>query len=434
MPYRRQSHSYSAWTIPLLYGAFAIAVGTILPRLELHVGMISSPVSSAAAIGIYSSIASGMIALTGIVFSLAFLVVQFSATAYSPRLVLWKARDPFLSHALGVFVGTFLYSLTALAWVDRLTTSGVPLLSFACAALWLLASVGMFIGLIGTVGALQIGEMLQFINRRGRFAIESLYPDTASASRTSKRLASPSFAKRSPDQTLIYSAAPQALQSIDVSRLVSLAIDSGGCILVLVSVGDSLSKSTSLLSVFDSLAPISSTDLEAAFTIGNERTFEQDPTYPIRLLVDIAIKALSPAINDPTTAVQALDHIEDLLVCLGERHLDYYRFTDTRGIVRVVIPHPEWADFLRLGLDEILQYGSTSVQVLRRMRAVIAKLESTLPIERQEAILYWKKRMDEAIIANFEDPDMRLEASVEDRQGLGVGNRQGESVVAPLIG
>src|SRR4029077_4464554 len=93
------------------------------------------------------------------------------------------------------------------------------------------------------------------------------------------------------------------------------------------------------------------------------RTFEQDPKYAIRLLVDIAIRALSPAINDPTTAVQALDQIEDLLRRLGRRQLDAGYARDATGSIRVIFPVPTWQDYLALSFDEIRQFGATSVQV-----------------------------------------------------------------------
>ena len=121
-------YSVTAWVIPLLYATGALIVGFTIPRLAYSVlpGFVST-VSVNAAIGIYSAVASGMIALTGIVFSLTFVMVQFSATAYSPRLVLWIARDPVMSHSLGVFTATFLYAIAALAWVDRRDSGRVPL-------------------------------------------------------------------------------------------------------------------------------------------------------------------------------------------------------------------------------------------------------------------------------------------------------------------
>ena len=112
---------------------------------------------------------------------------------------------------------------------------------------------------------------------------------------------------------------------------------------------------------------------------GEERTFEQDPKYAIRLLVDIAIKALSPAINDPTTAVQALDQIEDLLLRLGQRHLEIGKYYDGDGELRLVVPFPTWDDLVRLAFDEICFYGATSVQVMRRMNALIADLTRAVP-------------------------------------------------------
>ena len=119
VPNLRNSH-VTAWLIPLSYAAGALIVGFTVPRLAYTIlpGYVST-ISVNAAIGIYSAVASGMIALTGIVFSLTFVMVQFSATAYSPRLVLWIARDPVMSHSMGVFTATFLYALAALAWVDR---------------------------------------------------------------------------------------------------------------------------------------------------------------------------------------------------------------------------------------------------------------------------------------------------------------------------
>jgi uncharacterized membrane protein len=98
--------------------------------------------------------------------------------------------------------------------------------------------------------------------------------------------------------------------------------------------------------------------------MGPERTFDQDPRYAIRLLVDIAIRALSPAINDPTTAVQALDQIEDLLLRLGRSRLQVGPARDAAGTLRLVIPQPTWEDFVVLAFEEIRYSGATSVQIM----------------------------------------------------------------------
>jgi uncharacterized membrane protein len=139
----------SPWGIPALYAGAAIAAGLTFPRIESRIfpGLVAA-LSVSDATAIYSAIASGMIALTGIVFSLTFLMVQFSATAYSPRLVPWIARDPVISHALGTFTATFLYAIAALAGVDRSGSGKVPFVSLWLVVVFLLASVAMFISLV----------------------------------------------------------------------------------------------------------------------------------------------------------------------------------------------------------------------------------------------------------------------------------------------
>src|SRR5262252_9934410 len=177
MPLNSRDADFKAWFVPLLYAAGALLVSFTIPRLanDLLPGFVS-PVSVNAAIGFYSAIASGMIALTAIVFSLTFVMVQFSATAYSPRLVLWIARDPAMSHSMGVFTATFLYALAALAWVDRGGSGRVPLVSSLLVVALLIVSVIMFIVLIQRVGMLQINRMLIFTADQGRQVIENLYP------------------------------------------------------------------------------------------------------------------------------------------------------------------------------------------------------------------------------------------------------------------
>jgi uncharacterized membrane protein len=155
-----------------------------------------------------------------------------------------------------------------------------------------------------------------------------------------------------------------------------------------------------------------------AVEFGEERAFEQDPAYAIRLLVDTAIRALSPAVNDPTTAVQALDQIEDLLIRLSTRQLTRGVFRGGDGVVRLVVPSPGWPDLLRRALDEICFCGATSVQVKRRVAALIGDLLAVAPEERRPAVREWDARVRLAVARSFATADERSEASAEDRQGL----------------
>lgn len=408
----------SPWFVPMVYAVTAIVAGMALPRLEsLLFPHLKAELSIDSAIALYSSIASGMMALTGIVFSLTFLMVQFSATAYSPRLVMWIARDPVLSHALGVFSATFLYAIAALSWLDRGNSRKVLFISAWTVTALLLASVGMFIALIQRVGLLQINRMLLFIAQQGRKVIENLYGELVPSSGKSPVS---SNIRALPTQVLLHRGRPQSLQEIDLKTLVQLAQQNDARIEVVVVVGDTVLEGMSLLHLFGGEGRIPETQLRNAFALGDERTFDQDPKYAMRLLVDIAIRALSPAINDPTTAVQALDQIGDLLARLGQRRLEIGEFQDDAGCVRVVAEFPSWDDFLHLGFEEILAYGAKSVQIMRRMKALVADLLAVLPAERHAALKYWRERLQTSIGRSFEDTEEKISASAEDRQGLGI--------------
>ncbi|HUK35274.1 MAG TPA: DUF2254 family protein, partial [Vicinamibacterales bacterium] len=130
------------------------------------------------------------------------------------------------------------------------------------------------------------------------------------------------------------------------------------------------------------------------------------------------------AINDPTTAVQALDRIGDLLLRLGRRRLEVGAFCKPSGTLRLVVPFPTWDDFLRLAFAEIFAYGATSLQVMRRMRALINDLIATLPQERRAALEEWQVHLRRSVAVSFTDADARTAALIGDRQGLGVSRRR----------
>jgi uncharacterized membrane protein len=407
----------SPWIVTLLYASGALTAGLVLPRLEHFVlPHLASPIGASAAMAIYSSIASGMLALTGIVFSLTFVLVQFSATAYSPRLVLWFSRDPLVAHAFGTFTATFLYALAALAWVDRSGTNDVPLVSSIVVVLLLLASIGMFVGLIHRVTMLQINRTLAFTGDRGREVIEDIYPALAPGPAIQAATGAAS-------QVVVRHGPPLAVKRVQIPQLVAMAAAADAVIEVLVAVGDTVAESTPIARVDGARAPLDEQALLSTVVLGVERTFEQDPKYAIRLLVDIAIRALSPAVNDPTTAVQALDQIGDLLLRLGRRCLEVGTFRDGAGRVRVLMAFPTWEDFLRLAFGEIAAYGADSLQVMRRMNALVADLIAAVPRERRPALEYWRERLHRSVARSFADPEQRAAALMEDRQGLGVSRR-----------
>jgi uncharacterized membrane protein len=418
--FRRQS---GPWLIPLLYASASIAVGLTFPRIERQLfPHLLSDLSVATATAIYSSIASGMIALTGIVFSLSFVMIQFSATAYSPRLVLWLARDRVVSHALGIFTATFIFAISALAGVDRNGNGKVPFISAWVEIALLLASVVMLVALVYRIGRLQVNRMLEFTADQGRRATRALYQSLPADTGVGP---APQFDEGYRTQVMVHRGRPKAVQAIDIQGLVRLADASNAVIVFAAAVGDTMMEGMTLLSVFAAPAPIGEFKLRRRVALGNERTFEQDPKYALRILVDIAIRGLSPAVNDPTTAVQALDQIGDLLLRLGHcPSLETGVFRGKDGRVRLVVPFPAWEDLVNLALNEILFYGASSVQVTRRLTALIADLISLLPENRHAVLRVAQARLQASIARIFsEDPQERLAAGVEDRQGLGLVHR-----------
>jgi uncharacterized membrane protein len=253
--------------------------------------------------------------------------------------------------------------------------------------------------------------------------IDAVYPslDNAPAATNAETF---DLAKQTPSQICSYRGRPLTVQMIRVDALLYLAQRSGGVVEVLTAVGDTVLEPTPLVHVYQSRAFIEEHLLRDAFEFGEERTFDHDPMYALRLLVDIALRSLSTGVNDPTTAVQALDQIGDLLLRLSRRRLEIGTFCDPEGQRRVVIPFPTWDDFLCLALDEICYSGATSVPVMRRMNALIDDLEAAVPIERRDGLQRWQKSLDASIDKHFDNPDDKRHASIADRQGLGASRRR----------
>jgi uncharacterized membrane protein len=415
--------------IPLLYAAAALVTGLGLPRMERWLlPDLTLGVDPGAAFAILTGIASGMMGLTAIVFSLAFVMVQFSATAYSPRLVLWLARSAVINHSIGLFTATFIYSLAAVAWINRGGSGLVPPITVWFAIALLLASVVLFVLLVERVGMLQVTRVLAFAGDEGRRVIDRMYR-TPSRPGQMPGDGPSSIGKTGVEplpliQTLVHDGGPLVVQAVNTGALIELASRAHGTIVMTVAVGDTVLEGMPVLRVHGAGPPLPEGRLRDAVELGTERTFEQDPKYAIRLLVDVAIKALSPAINDPTTAVQALDQIEDLMLRLGRCELDVGRVCDEAGTLRFEMPVPTWDDLVVLALDEIRYYGATSIQVMRRMRALLQDLTHQVLPDRQAALTYYLVRVEKGIRRDLQDADDQRDALEPDRQGLGLSRER----------
>jgi uncharacterized membrane protein len=225
------------------------------------------------------------------------------------------------------------------------------------------------------------------------------------------------------DPTLIVGASRGgAIQAVDPDGLVRWARAHGAELVLPHPVGDFVHTGEVLVLVYGGEFGHGAADeLEGMIALGDERTFDQDPAFALRMMVDIANKALSPAVNDPTTAVQVLDHIGEVLSFIGRTDLDMRATAASAGspAAAVVMVTRRWEDFVTLGLTEIREFGATSVQIMRRLRALLEELLETVRPEQRAAVEEELRRLDATVADGWRDSVDLDRAGVADRQGIG---------------
>jgi uncharacterized membrane protein len=222
-----------------------------------------------------------------------------------------------------------------------------------------------------------------------------------------------------PDTVVVHQGTSGTVLAVNQHALVALAQASGGIIEFAPHIGDFIAVDEPLFRLYGSAQAISPAKLRAAVAVGPERTMEQDPTFAFRILVDIALKALSKAINDPTTAVLAIDQIHRLLRVAAKRHLQHDHITDSSGRVLVVVRTPNWEDYVHLACREIRLHAIEHIQITRRMRAMIENLVSNLPAVRHDALLAELELLDRTAQKVYWFPEDLALARIGDSQGLG---------------
>jgi uncharacterized membrane protein len=226
-------------------------------------------------------------------------------------------------------------------------------------------------------------SILWRVGEDGNTVIASVYPEEARQS-TEERTVGQSYG--SVDRTILHRGRAGIIIAVNLAALVAWARESDLLLELVPRVGDFVGPRDPLFRVYGT-GTIDERRLLGAVAFGPERTLEQDPTFPFRIVVDIAIKALSKAINDPTTAVLAIDQLERLLREVGKRHLHDEELRDHSGRRRVIYRTPDWQDFVQLSFSEIRFYGAENFQVSRRLRAMIDSLLNTLPHFRHSACM-----------------------------------------------
>jgi uncharacterized membrane protein len=399
--------------------AAAIAAENLLEWVEGLLGW-ESTLNADTAQTVLATMASSMFTFIVFVSSALLVAVQLASSQLTPRIIGLVFRDPVTKIALVVFVFAFTFTLSVLVDV----TTRVPFLTAPLAAYWCLASLGVFLFLIDHVGkALRPSGALWAVASLGRRAIESVYPEHLPGTEA-KALLQAGGLGESPTST-VSNCRDGVVLAFDVQGLVSLA-RRADCVLEMVpQVGDFIAAGDPLFRIYQGGVDLSPDALRQSVAIGNERTLEQDPTFAFRIIVDIASKGLSPAINDPTTAVLALDQIHHLLRNVGGRLLADGRVRDAGGRLRLVYPTPDWEDFVQLAITEIRHFGGTSIQIARRLRAMLENLIQTLPESRAALLREELQLLHRSAQRFFKEPEDLALAGLGDFQG--VGGKHGRS-------
>jgi uncharacterized membrane protein len=409
----------SIWIGPVLSMLSAIVAVHLLHGIEEEMGWQSS-ISPSTAQAVLGTMASSMFTFMVFVSSALLIAVQLASSQLTPRIIALFFRSPITKYSLIVFVFTFTFTLAVLLRVGN----SVPPLTSHLAAYSCLLSLVVFFYLIDHMGkALRPSGTLGTVAWLGREVIESVYPRRLIASQKSP-LQADDLLESQPTRT-IPSRRDGVVLAFDIPGLVSLA-QRADCVVELVpQVGDFVAVGDPLFRIFQGGATLPADALYQSIAVGQERTLEQDPTFAFRIIVDIASKGLSPAINDPTTAVLALDQIHHLLRDVGQRHLDDERVRDQGGRLRLLYRTPDWEDFVQLAVTEIRQFGGGSIQVNRRLRAMLENLIQTLPEVRTVLLRQELNLLHRSAERFFTEPEDRALAEVSDLQG--VGGKQGRS-------
>lgn len=362
---------------------------------------------------ILGTVAASTFTLVVLVSSAVLVAVQLASAQLTPRIISMIYRNRYRKLALAVFVYTFTFAVAVLIRIE----DSVPMLSGYVAAYGFLLNIALFIFFIDGMGkTLRPSSALRLIGLAGREVIGTVYPLKL---KEDVIFPEPGEIIGDSKPRIVLNVFDGAVLAFDLKGLVALGAQCDCLIELVPQVGDFIAIGDPLFRLYEDNQSLTDEQLQNSVAIGQERTLDQDPMFAFRIIVDVASKALSPAINDPTTAVLAIDQLHHLLRDIGKRYLAEGTEVDRAGRVRLLYRTPNWEDFVVLGTTEIRHYGHDSIQVQRRLHAMLEDLLATLP-ERRHAVLH----KEAALLAtsskrSFPDLEDQQLADAGDLQGIG---------------
>jgi uncharacterized membrane protein len=422
--WRYQARQYvkgSLWLVPLLGGLLGVALATVDAAMESRVDLPASmQYAPGTASGVLTTIVGAVVGLFGFAVTISVLVVQMATGTLSPRFMRLWYRDRLQKLVFASFMFTLGFTFRLLHLVDE---QSVPNLGVSIAGilvstclLLLLLYLNRFVRNLRPVAIGAIVARQGLLEARAAKTAAARHPRIARISRVATlEHAGPLAAIVALDR------GGGAIQAVDIARLITLAARADCCFELTFAVGDFVTVGTPLIKVYGPGPPPPACALLAAVALGHERSIEDDPSFALRIIVDVAIRALSPAVNDPTTGVQLVNQAEVLLRGLLP-YLNNARFlvaADGTGQVRLTARARTFTDYLQLAVTEIRQYGANSPQICRRLRAMLTELAEHCAPECRPAVLAELAQLDRIVDANFTDPVELAFARTPDKQGIG---------------
>ena len=367
------------------------AAGALLTELEERVPAISALVPSVlfpshddppVAQAILTDIATSIMTVVSIVFAILLMTLTLASTQFSPRILISFIRDRVTQWTLGIFLGTFSYCIAALPATRSLPQPFVPVATVTGAMVLAMVSVGWLIYFIHHISnAIGVNHIVDRIRRETELVIDELMPEKWRA------LPADTADRAWPDagETVIRSRFSGYIRFVQIERLRSLAAAYRVCLRVERRVGHFVPEGVALIRVSrgDRVTPERALRLLAAIDIGPTRTMQQDVEFGIVQIVDIALRAISPAVNDPTTAISCVDQLSCILIRWLGRLPPSGHYYHPPHVLRLVVPWIDFTGLLDLAFEQIRHYAVADAAVsLRLMRALgdIASTTDALPI------------------------------------------------------
>jgi uncharacterized membrane protein len=406
----------SLWAVPVacvLAGA-AVSTGTIaIDRAFDYEAIPSDIVGGPDAAGqILSTVATSMVSLAALVLTITMVVVQLAMGQFSPRIVQRILQDKPSQLAIGLFVATFVHAILALREVvnEGDGTGQVPGVAVITAFVLVLASIAVLVIYVHHIGrSLRVSALIELVGKDTRKLLDRVYQDQG-----------PPLDAEEDGVRVIRAMRSGVVTKIAHEDLVEAAASAGAVVELVPAIGQFVPADAALFRIRGSADGVDEDALHEAVTFDLERTLEQDVAYGIRLLVDIAQRSMSDSpLQDPTTAVQAIDRLHDILRQLARRPFPDGTYRDAGGDVRLRVPTMSWEAYVRLAFEEVRRAGAGSPQVSRRMMSALEDLLTVAPEERRGPVAEQIRLLESATEAADDDhhAGMGIDA---DREGIGI--------------